>query len=227
MGTTIELAADDGFVFPVFVAPPVGQPKGAIVVLQEIFGVNSHIRAVTESFAQHGYLAVAPSTFHRVKAGVELGYTPAEVSAGVALKAAVEALPEAGVMQDIDATLRHVAHAGKVGLVGFCWGGLLTWRAACELSSVSAAVCYYGGGMTVPPESSRDPRCPVLAHFGERDHAIPMEGVRAFQLAQPHVEVQVYDAGHGFNCDQRAAFDGAAAALARERTLSFFSAHLS
>lgn len=227
MGTTIELAAADGFVFPVYVAPPVGQPKGAIVVLQEIFGVNSHIRAVTDGYAQQGYLAVAPSTFHRVKAGVELAYTPADVSAGAALKAAVEALPEAGVLQDIDATLRHVAQAGKVGLVGFCWGGLLTWRAACELQGLSAAVCYYGGGMTVPPEAARQPRCPVLAHFGQRDHAIPIEGVRAFELAQPEVEVQVYDAGHGFNCDQRAAFDAEAAALARERTLAFFARHLS
>lgn len=227
MGTTIELVAEDGFVFPVYVAPPVGQPKGAIVVLQEIFGVNSHIRAVTDGYAQQGYLAVAPSTFHRVKADVELAYTSADVSAGAALKAAVEALPEAGVLQDIDATLRHVAQAGKVGLVGFCWGGLLTWRAACELPGLSAAVCYYGGGMTVPPEAARQPRCPVMAHFGQRDHAIPIEGVRAFELAQPEVDVQVYDAGHGFNCDQRAAFDPAAAALARERTLAFFARYLS
>ena len=227
MGTTIELAAEDGFVFPAYMAPPVGQAKGAIVVLQEIFGVNSHIRAVTDGFAEQGYLAVAPSTFHRVKAGVELGYAPADVSAGAALKAAVEALPEAGVLQDIDATIRHVAQAGKVGLVGFCWGGLLTWRAACELANLSAAVCYYGGGMTVSPESGRHPRCPVLAHFGKRDHAIPIEGVHAFQLAQPGVSVQTYDAGHGFNCDQRAAFDAAAAALARERSLAFFATHLS
>jgi len=226
MSNTIELAAADGFVFPAYVASPAGRPKAAVIVLQEIFGVNSHIRAVAQAYAGQGYLAVAPSLFHRVKAGVELGYTPADVSEGAVFKAAIEALPGRGVLQDIEATVTHASRAGKVGVVGFCWGGLLSWRAACELQGLSAAVTYYGGGMTVGHEPQRQPRCPVLSHFGEKDHAISLDSVRAFQKVQPAVEVQTYAAGHGFNCDQRGAFDAEAAALAKERTFAFFAQHL-
>jgi carboxymethylenebutenolidase len=196
------------------------------VVLQEIFGVNSHIRAVADGYAADGYLVVAPSTFHRVKADVELGYTPEDVSAGVALKAAVEGLPVPGVLPDIEAAIAFAAQAGKVGVLGYCWGGLLTWRAAALLSGISAAVPYYGGGMTQPAEAARMPQCPVLAHFGERDHAIPVEGVRAFAVAHPAVEVAIYPAQHGFNCDHRGAFDASAAALARARTLAFLAQYL-
>lgn len=226
MGEFVQLTAADGFVFPAYVAHPAGQPKAGVVVLQEIFGVNSHIRAVADGYAADGYLVVAPSTFHRVKADVELGYTPEDVSAGVALKAAVEGLPPPGVLPDIEAALAFAAQAGKVGVLGYCWGGLLTWRAAALLSGISAAVPYYGGGMTQPAEAVRKPHCPVLAHFGERDHAIPVEGVRAFALAQPAVQVAIYPAQHGFNCDHRGAFDAAAAAQARARTLEFLAEHL-
>lgn len=226
MGQFIDLKAADGFTFPAYVAQPAGQPRGAVVVLQEIFGVNSHIRAVADGYAADGYLAVAPSTFHRVKAGVELGYSPDDMSAGMALKATVEALPAPGVLQDIQAAINHAAQAGKVGVVGYCWGGLLTWRAACLLGGVSAAVPYYGGGMTSEAEIARSPKCPVLAHFGEKDHWIPLDGVVALQKAHPDVEVQIYAANHGFNCDQRGAWDATAAALARQRTLAFFAKHV-
>jgi carboxymethylenebutenolidase len=226
MGTFIDLKAADGFVFPAYVAQPAGRPRGGIVVLQEIFGVNSHIRAVADGYAQDGYLAVAPSTFHRVKTGVELGYGQDDMAAGSALKAAVEALPAPGVMPDIQAAIQHAAQAGKVGIVGYCWGGLLTWRAACTLDGLSAAVPYYGGGMTTPDESARQPRVPVLAHFGDQDHLIPMTSVEAFKKAHPEIEVEVYHASHGFNCDQRGSYDAAAARLARERTLAFFARHL-
>ena len=223
---TIMLTAADGFQLPVYEVQPAGTPRGAVVVLQEIFGVNSHIRAVTESFAQAGYLALAPALFQRVRAGVELGYTQPDIAEGMALKAAAEALPAPGALQDVQACLAHAVQAGKVGVVGYCWGGLMTWRSACLLDGVHAAVPYYGGGVTSATESARQPRCPVLAHFGRQDHAIPLAGVEAFAKAHPEVRVELYDAGHGFHCDQRGSFDAVAAALARERTLAFFAKYL-
>jgi len=226
MGNFVDLKSGDGLEFPAYVAQPAGAAKGAVVVVQEIFGVNSHIRSVADGYAAQGYLAVAPSTFHRVKPGVEMGYAQQDMDAGFALKTAVEALPAPGVLQDIQAAIRHGAQAGKVGIVGFCWGGLLTWRAACELDGLAAAVPYYGGGMTTPDEIARKPRVPVLAHFGDQDHWISLESVEAFSKAHPEVEVHIYHANHGFNCDQRGSYNAEAAKLARERTLAFFARHL-
>ncbi|MDB5882811.1 MAG: carboxymethylenebutenolidase [Ramlibacter sp.] len=226
MGTSVDLKAADGFVFPAYVAQPAGRAKGAIVVIQEIFGVNSHIRSVADGYAKDGYLAIAPATFHRVKPGVELGYSPDDMGAGMALKAAVEALPAPGVLQDIQAAIDHAAQAGKVGIVGYCWGGLLTWRAACELKGLSAAVAYYGGGVTTPGEIARKPKVPVMAHFGDKDKHISIDSVEAFKKAHPEVEVHIYSADHGFNCDQRGAYDAPAAKQARERSLAFFAKHL-
>ncbi len=228
MGQFVDLTSADGFVVPAWVARPEGAPRGAVVVLQEIFGVNSHIRAVTDRLAASGYLAVAPATFARVRAGVELGYEAQDMQDGMALKAAVEALPAPGVMPDIQAAIDYAAAQSgcKVGVVGFCWGGLLTWRAACTLGGLAAAVPYYGGGMTSPAETARQPQVPVLAHFGERDHWIPLEGVQAFGRAHPQVQVHVYAADHGFHCDQRGSYDEAAALTAWDRTLAFFGLHL-
>ena len=226
MGNFVDLKAADGLAFPAYVAQPDGKAKGAVVVLQEIFGVNSHIRQVADGYAKDGFLAVAPSTFHRVKPGVEMGYSPDDMNAGFALKTAVEALPAPGVMQDIQAAIEHAARGGKVGIVGYCWGGLLTWRAAAELSGLSAAVPYYGGGMTTPEEAARKPKVPVLAHFGNKDHWIPLESVQAFEKAHPEVVVHVYAADHGFNCDQRGSYSAEPASVARERTLAFFEKHL-
>ncbi|KQP12803.1 dienelactone hydrolase family protein [Pseudorhodoferax sp. Leaf267] len=228
MGQSTNLTSADGFVFPAYVATPEGKPKGAIVVIQEIFGVNSHIRSVADGYAAQGYLAVAPATFHRVKPGVELGYSGEDMQAGSALKAAVEALPAPGVLADIQAAIDHAAElsGGKVGIVGYCYGGLLTWRSACVLKGLSAAVPYYGGGVTTPEEIARTPQVPVLAHFGEKDHWISLESVEAFKKAHPEVEVHVYAADHGFNCDQRGSYDAPAAQLALQRTLSFFQQHV-
>lgn len=226
MAHFIDFRAADGATVPAYLAEPAGTPRAAVVVLQEIFGVNSHIRAVADGYAAQGYLALAPATFHRVKPGVELAYAAEDMAAGRELKAAVEALPEPGVMRDIEAAVAYASRAGKVGVVGYCWGGLLTWRAACAVPGLSAAVAYYGGGVTTPDEAARTPRCPTMAHFGERDHWIPMETVEAFKKAQPGVEVHAYAADHGFNCDQRGSYDAAAAQLARERTLAFFGRHL-
>jgi carboxymethylenebutenolidase len=175
-----------------------------------------------------GFFAIAPATFSRLKNDVHLGYTPADIAQGRALKNQAEALPAPGVLADVQAAVDHAAQAahGLVGVVGYCWGGLLTWRAAEQVSGLSAAVCYYGGGMTITPERDRKPLCPVLAHFGEHDSLIPMDTVQAFKQAQPGVEVHVYNADHGFNCDHRGAYNAEAADLALERTLGFFIQHL-
>ncbi len=227
MGNFIKLQAADGTVFPAYVAEPAGKPRGGVVVLQEIFGVNAHIREVADGYAAAGYLAVAPATFFRVKPGVELGYTPEDIQAGAALKAAVEALPAPGVLQDIQSAIDHAAQAGKVGIVGYCYGGLLAWRAACELRGLSAAAPYYGGGTTtIAAEVARTPQVPVMAHYGERDKHIPVDTVQAFSQAHPGVTVHVYAADHGFNCDHRGSYDADAAKLARERTLAFFGQHV-
>jgi carboxymethylenebutenolidase len=229
MGSFVELTAVDGVKIPAYVAMPEGTPRGAIVVLQEIFGVNSHIRSVADRYAAQGYVAVAPAMFQRVQPNVELGYTEDDMKQGFALKTAVESLPVPGALRDVEAAAAYAgeqAQGGKVGVVGFCWGGLMTWRTACNLSSVSAAVCYYGGGMTGEQEANRQALVPTLAHFGSKDHYISLESVEAFKLAQPKVEVHVYEADHGFNCDQRGSYNEAAAALAGERTLAFFKQHL-
>jgi len=226
MGQFTDLKPADGQAIPAYLAQPKGQPKGGIVVIQEIFGVNSHVRAVADGYAAQGYLAIAPALFHRVKPNVELGYEQDDMTEGMSLKNAVENLPSPGVMQDIQAAIRHAAQAGKVGIVGYCYGGLLTWRSACTLDGLSAAVAYYGGGVTTPQEVARKPKCPVLAHFGDQDHWITLDSVEMFRKAHPEVEVHVYHANHGFNCDQRASYDAEAAKLARERTLAFFGSHV-
>lgn len=229
MTSFIELTAADGFKFPAYEARPVGPAKGTIVVLQEIFGVNAHIRAVADGFAAQGYFAVAPDIFHRIKPGVGLAYTQDDVTAGMALKSAVEALPAPGVMPDIQAAIDYATQAGspgKVGLVGYCWGGLLTWRAACQLTGLSAVVSYYGGGMTRATEIARAPKCPVLAHFANQDASIPLNEVAAFKQAHAEVDVRFYEASHGFNCDHRSAYNAEAAALARAATLAFFAEHV-
>lgn len=228
MGQFIDLQAADGKSIPAYVARPSGKARGAVVVVQEIFGVNKHIREVADGYAAAGYLAIAPATFHRVQAGVELGYTEADMKQGMGFKAAVESLPAPGVLQDLQAAVDYAAKesGGKVGIVGYCWGGLLTWRAASQLKGLSAAVPYYGGGMTQPPEIARRPQVPVMAHLSDNDNYVPMDGVEALKKVHPGVQVHIYPAHHGFNCDHRAAYDAEAAKLARERTLAFLAEHV-
>lgn len=221
MPGSITLQAADGHRLSAHVAEPAGPPRGGLVVVQEIFGVNDHIRRVAEGFAGDGYLAVAPALFDRLEPGVELGYGDADLQRGRALKAGSD---NGRALLDLAAAVAHAARGGKVGMVGYCWGGLLTWLAAAQVDGLAAAVPYYGGG--IPDHTALVPRCAVLAHFGARDALIPLAGVEALRRAQPGVEVQVYDAGHGFSCDQRASFDAAAAALARERTLAFLRRHV-
>lgn len=222
----IDLTTTDGITLPACLCRPEGQPQGAVVVLQEIFGVNAHIREVVQGFAAEGYLALAPALFQRLEPGVDLGYGEADRQHGMTLKAAAEALPAPGVLADVQAAVDWAVaqNVGPVAVVGYCWGGLLAWRAAAEVHGVAAAVPYYGGGMTTEAERQRQPRCPVLAHFAEQDQWIPMDTVRAFQQAQPAVQLQLYDAHHGFNCDHRPAWHAPSAALARQRTLAFLAA---
>jgi carboxymethylenebutenolidase len=228
MGSFIQLCAADGTHIPAYVAQPDKPVKAAVVVIQEIFGVNTHIREVADAYAKEGYLAIAPAMFHRAQANVELGYTDADMGAGMALKTAVESMPAPGAMQDIQAAIDHVHKAcgGKVGIVGYCWGGLLTWRAACMLQGLSAAAPYYGGGVTTAAETARQARVPVMAHFAEEDKWIPMDSVEAFKAAHPQVQVFSYAAHHGFNCNHRGAWQAEAAALAKQRTLDFFKTNL-
>ena len=219
--STPSLTAADGHTFSAYVAQPTSTPHGALVVVQEIFGVNSHVRSVADGYAADGYLAIAPALFDRVERGVEFGYSADEVARGRALK---DASGNTKPLLDIAAAMAHVRHAGRIGIVGYCWGGLLSWLAACELDGLAASVPYYGGG--VPGQATLKPRCPVMAHFGERDALIPLDTVKAFQAAQPGITVQVYAADHGFNCDQRGSFDAPSAALARQRTLAFLRDHV-
>lgn len=228
MGQFIDLTAADGSKIPAYVAQPAGKPRGGIVVVQEIFGVNSHIRSVADGYARDGYLAVAPAIFTRVKPGVELGYDEADMKQGMAYKTATDALPAPGVLQDLQAAIDYAAKqsGGKAGIVGYCWGGLLSWRAACLLNGLAAAATYYGGGMTTPEEAARQPKVPVISHFAELDKHILVPGVEAFKKQRPEVQVHLYNADHGFNCDQRGAWNEPAAKLARERTLALFAKYV-
>lgn len=221
MGQQIELTAADGHRFGAYVAAPAGKPRGALIVVQEIFGVNAHIRSVADGYAADGYLSVAPAVFDRIERGIEIGYGDADIVRGRELKAASD---NDKALADIAAAIAHARGAGKVGIVGYCWGGLLSWLAACRLDGLCASIPYYGGG--VPDHKELAPRCPVLAHFGKKDSLIPLPSVEAFKAGQPAVTVHLYEAGHGFNCDQRGSYDAAAARLARERTLAFLRAQV-
>jgi carboxymethylenebutenolidase len=221
MGTMIELTAADGFTLAAYRAEPAAKPRGGLVVVQEIFGVNPHIRNVCDGYAADGYRVIAPALFDRYEKGVSIGYTAEDIARGRELKA--KAQTDAALL-DVVAARDALAGGGKVGIVGYCWGGFVAWVSACRLDGFACAIPYYGGG--VLEVGGETPRCPVLAHFGERDGMIPAEGVRKFAVAQPGVQVHIYAADHGFNCDQRGSFDAAAARLARERTLQFLRQHL-
>ena len=222
MGERIELTAADGFTLGAWRAAPAGPPRGGVVVVQEIFGVNAHIREVTDGYAEAGYLAIAPALFDRVEADVELGYDEAGMARGIDI--ARGRLEIDAALLDIAAAVEAASVGGDVGVVGYCFGGLLAWLAACRVDGVACASSYYGGG--VAGVADLVPRCPVIFHFGALDAHIPAEQVEKVRAAQPDCPVHVYDADHGFNCDHRASHDAAAAALARERTLALFDAHL-
>jgi carboxymethylenebutenolidase len=221
VGTTIRGTAADGHELSIYRADPKDTPRGALVIVQEIFGVNSHVRGVCDDYAGQGYVAVAPALFDRVEPGIELGYQPDDVSAGRAIREKVS-LDQA--LADLEAAAKEVAGAGRIGVVGYCWGGTVAWVAATRSRTFAAAVSYYGGG--VPDLAGEQPNCPVQLHFGDQDHAILLEGVERLKAAHPELPVYIYPAGHGFNCEQRASYHAESARLARERALAFLREHI-
>jgi carboxymethylenebutenolidase len=222
MNNSIELTGADGFTFSAYLAKPTGEPKGRVVVIQEIFGVNNHIREVCDGYAEAGYVALAPALFDRVKRGIELGYEGDDMTQGIEI--AMGKLEMPNTMSDVQAAIDYLAGDGKVGVVGYCFGGLLTWLSAASANNIACASGYYGGGIAQSIEKA--PKVPTILHFGELDAHIPMPDVKSIDEAYPEVMVYIYDADHGFNCDHRSSFNESAAALARQRTLVFFEQHL-
>ncbi|MGD0432350.1 MAG: dienelactone hydrolase family protein [Acetobacteraceae bacterium] len=220
MGQTIQLKASDGFTLDAYVAGPASAAKG-IVVIQEIFGVNHHMRDMADRFAAAGYAVVAPSLFDRVEKGVELGYTQADIDSGRGLRMK---LSDAQVMLDVEAAAAHLA-GKKLGIVGYCFGGTVAWWGATRTNKFVASSCWYGGGIAGTKDEK--PNCPVQMHFGETDASIPMTDVDAIRAAQPKVDSYVYKgAGHGFGCDERGSFSKPDYELAQQRTLDFFAGNL-
>ena len=225
MGTTVQLTTADGNTLNAYRSEPEGSPKGAIIVVQEIFGVNDHIRGVADGYAREGYVAIAPALFDRVRDGVELDYDEAGIDVG--RKIAFEDVTMDQVMIDVEAACDEVSAAGKIGIVGYCWGGSICYVAAARLSTkISAASGYYGG--QIMPHIDEQPTAPLVLHFGAEDAGIPLENVRTIDERWPEIDVHIYDgAGHGFNCDARGSYEANSAALALERTLTHFAQHLS
>jgi len=217
VGKIIELTASDGHKFAAYRADPAGKARGAIVVIQEIFGVSSHIRSVTDGYAADGYLALAPAMFDRAQRNYDTGYSQPEIQAGVAV---MQKLKWDQTLLDVSAAINAVKSAGKVGIVGYCWGGTVAWVAAARLAGLACSAPYYGGA--IPNFISEQPKCPVMFHFGEQDHSITLEQAKKVAAAHPTATAHFYPAGHGFNCDQRGSYDAASAKLARSRTLEFF-----
>ncbi len=222
MGQMIELKTKDRQTISAYRAEPQGKPRGGLVVIQEIWGVNSHIRNVADGYAADGYLAIAPALFDRVERGVVMDeYNPETMQKGFGFMQKVDT---DNALLDVRAAVEAASAAGKVGVVGFCFGGKVAWLAASRLEGIAASVPYYGGG--IPDLASEQPKCPVMLHFGERDQHIPVASVEQFKKAHPELPVHIYQADHGFNCDQRGSYDAAAAKLARERTLTFLRQHV-
>lgn len=222
MGNTITLTAADDHKLSAYRVSPEPASNFGLVVVQEIFGVNSHIRKVTDDFAARGFNALAPALFDRVAPNIELGYESADVEKGRDIRAKISM---EAALHDVDAAIRHLRGEGlAVGVVGYCWGGSLAWAAVTRLEGVACSVGYYGG--MVPDMANEQPRSPVMLHFGEQDQSIPLEGVEKVRAAHPDVPLYIYQAGHGFSCDARGSYDQASAELALERTLEFLQTHL-
>ena len=222
MGQDVTLTASDKFELGAYRAAPAGTPKGAVVVIQEIFGVNHHIRTVCDRFAEQGYVAIAPAIFDRIERNFQSGYSPEEIA--IARKF-VAALDWPAMLRDTQAAIDATKDVGPVGIIGFCLGGSVAYAAATKLSGLSAAIGYYGGAVVKFADDK--PTVPTQLHFGEKDHGIPLSDVEIIRAKRPEVEVFVYDgAQHGFGCDERASYDKPSAELARQRSLAFFAKHL-
>jgi carboxymethylenebutenolidase len=223
MGEWKSIAADDGHDLSLYVARPEREPIASLVVIQEIFGVNGHIRSVADSYASEGFLAVAPALFDRVDKGIELGYDGDNAQKGMAL---MKQLDIAKAVLDVDAALTFVRKqtGKKAAILGFCFGGLVAWLSASRLRP-DAVVGYYPGG--IANYASEKPKVPVQLHFGRLDTHIPADQVNKVHGANSEVEINWYaDAGHAFNCAPRPSYNPNASALARARTLAFLRQHL-
>ena len=218
MGSTITLTASDGFKLGAYRAEPQGKAKGGIVVIQEIFGVNHHIRAVADRFAALGYVAVAPQVFDRIQPNFESGYTPDEIAHA---RTFIPKIDWGKMLLDTQAAIDNVKPAGKVGIVGYCMGGSIAFLAGAKLSGLSAAVGYYGG--TIAKNADEKPKVPTLLHFGDQDQSIPMSDVEIVKQKRPDCEIHVYNAGHGFSCDERGSYNEAAHKAAWDRTVPWFA----
>jgi carboxymethylenebutenolidase len=222
VGKHFSLTAADKHTLGAYRAEPKGAPKGAIVVIQEIFGVNSHIRSVCDRFADEGYVAVAPALFDRQEPNFESGYSPDEIARARRFIASPD---WDAMLRDTQAAIEDVKASGPVAVVGFCMGGTIAFLAATRLSGVAAAVAYYGGRIVAYADEK--PRCPTQMHFGALDQSIPLSDMETVKQKRPDCEIYVYaDAGHGFHCDERASYHQPSAALAWERTQAFLKKHM-
>jgi carboxymethylenebutenolidase len=222
LGKHISLTAVDNHTLGGYRAEPQGEPKGGIVVVQEIFGVNHHIRSVCDRFASGGYVAVAPAVFDRMVRDFECGYSPAEIEKA---RSFLGNLNWDAMMQDVASAMKAVKNVGPTGVVGFCMGGTAAFLAACRLPGLSAAVCYYGGAIV--KFADEKPRCPVQMHFGALDAHIPIPDVDTIKKKQPQSEIHVYDnADHGFHCDERGSYHKPSADIAWGRTQTFLEKHM-
>ena len=222
MGKFIELKSSDGHKFAAYLAEPAGKARGGMVMIPEIFGVNSHIKQVADGYAADGYRAVAPAMFDRAQRNYDTGYSQPEIQAGVAI---MQKLDWTQSMLDVQAAIAEAGKAGKVGIVGYCYGGTVSWMAAARASGLACAVPYYGGGMH--GLIGEKPKVPVMCNFGELDQSPTLEQAKQIAAAHPEIVAHFYaGAGHGFNCDQRGSWNADAAKLARSRTLEFFRKHL-
>ena len=222
LGKHFTLAASDSHKLGAYRADPAGAPKGGIVVIQEIFGVNQHIRAVCDSFAKEGYAAVAPALFDRTQRDFQCGYTPPEIEQARTFVAKPD---WDAMMRDTDAAIKELKSVGPIGIVGFCMGGTIAFLAATRLSGLSAAVGYYGGRIVAFADEK--PKCPVQLHFGEKDASIPMTDVETIKQKRPDCEIYVYkEGGHGFHCDERGSFHKESRDLAWQRATAFLQKNM-
>lgn len=217
MGEKITLVAADGHEFSAWRTGRAGN-KRALVIGQEIFGVNAHMRAVAETYAAAGYAVIVPALFDRIERDVELRYDAASVERGRAIR---DQISEAALIHDVTATAAAL-QSESIGMVGYCWGATVTWQIATATNLLNAAVCWYGAGIAAM--AHRTPNCPVQMHFGSADLSIPPADVEIIRTAHPDADVNVYmGAPHGFGCEARDSFMPDAYELAQERTLIFFN----
>ncbi len=221
MQATIILTAADGHTLLAYHTTPDGRPRGQLVVLHEFFGLNDHIRSVADRFAAIGFAAIVPGLSDRAEPGAEYGYDPEGIAAGRALRAKI---PFEKSLLDAQAAIDFAKPRGKVGVVGYCWGGSLAFFAATRLRDIVCAVGYYGS--QIVDGVHEVPKIPTMLHFGDIDASIPLSDVEKIRQARPEVAIYVYPGRHGFDCDARANYAPASAQIAFARTLEFMGKHI-